>query len=207
VSESELVPKGPAPILLADADPISIAHLSALLSPHGEVRIARTLQRVRAALLDCTRLRAAVVDVGPPGGWSGLELIDELKRVHPGTPAVLLGGNSRPPVANAAFLMGVDYLERPVERACIERFMSARLPLARRIELRTEHWRDRYQMSLAQTDILRRAALGENRHTIAAFRSSSPNTVKRQIADLLQKTGDESLHSAIERVTREAVEA
>jgi DNA-binding NarL/FixJ family response regulator len=62
-------------------------------------------------------------------------------------------------------------------------------------------------MSNAQTDILRRAARGENRDTIAAFRSSSPSTVKRQIVDLLQKTGDESLHAAIERLTRETVEA
>jgi DNA-binding NarL/FixJ family response regulator len=207
VSENELVTRGPAPILLADADAMSIAHLSALLSPHGDVRVARTHQGVRAAVLDCACLRAAVVDVGPPGGWSGLELIDELKRVHPGTPAVLLGGDSRPPVANAAFLLGVDYLERPVDRACIERFMSARLPLDRRIELRTERWRDRYQMSLAETDVLRRAALGENRDTIAAFRSSSPNTVKRQVVDLLQKTGDESLHAAIQRLTREAAAA
>ncbi len=191
------------PILLADADPASIAQLSELLSPHGEVRVARTLQGVRAALADCVRLRAAIVDVGAPGGWSGLELIGELKRVHPEAPAVLLGGTSRPAVANAAFLLGVDYLERPVDQACIERFMSARLPLTRRIELWTERWRDRYQMSIAQTDILRRAALGENRDAIAAFRSSSPNTVKRQVVDLLQKTGDESLYAAIARLTRE----
>jgi DNA-binding NarL/FixJ family response regulator len=196
-----------APILLADADPNSAADLSALLCPHGEVRVARTLQGARAALVACVCFRAAVVALSPPGDWCGLELMDELKRVHPGTPAVLLGASCRPSVANAAYLLGVDYLERPVDRACIDRFMSTRLPFARRVELRTERWRDCYKMSDAQTDILRRAARGEHRDTIAAFRSSSPNTVKRQIVDLLQKTGDESLHAAIERLTREAVEA
>jgi DNA-binding NarL/FixJ family response regulator len=196
-----------APILLADADPMSAADISALLSPHGEVRVARTLRSARAALVTCVSLRAAVVAVGPPGDWSGLELVDELKRVHPGTPTVLIGASCRPSVANAAYLLGVDYLESPVDRPCIDRFMSARLPFARRVEQRTERWRHCYNMSEAQTDILRRAARGENRDAIAAFRSSSPNTVKRQIVDLLQKTGDESLHAAIERLTREAVEA
>lgn len=194
-------------ILLADADPISAAALSTLLSAHGEVRAATTLQGARAAVVDCVCLRAAVVAVGPPGAWCSLELVAELKRGHPGTPAVLLGASHRPSVANAAYLLGVDYLERPVDRACIDRFMSARLPFAARVALRTERWRDRYKMSNAQTDILRRAVRGENRDTIAAFRSSSPSTVKRQIVDLLQKTGDESLHAAIERLTRETVEA
>jgi DNA-binding NarL/FixJ family response regulator len=195
-----------APILLADADPESAADLSALLSPHGEVRVAQTLQGARAVLTACVCLRAAVFALSPPGDWSGLELVDDLKRAHPGTPAVLLGASSRPSMANAAYLRGVDYLERPVDRACVDRFMSARLPFATRVELWTERWRDRYKMSDAQTDILRRAARGENRDTIAAFRSSSPKTVKRQIVDLLGKTGDESLHAAIERLTREALD-
>jgi DNA-binding NarL/FixJ family response regulator len=195
------------PILLADTDPKSIADLSALLCPHGEVRVERTLQGARAALVECLSLRAAFIDVGSPGGWSGLELIDELNRLHPRTPAVLLGGSWRPSTANAAFLLGADYLEKPVGPACIERFMIVRVPFAWKIELWTDRWRDRYKMSDAQTDILRRAARGERRDTIAAFRSSSPNTVKRQIVHLLQKTGDESLHAAIERLTREVVEA
>jgi DNA-binding NarL/FixJ family response regulator len=194
------------PILLADADSASIADLWALLSSHGEVRVARTLQGMRDILTENVSLRAAIVAVGPCGAWPGLELIDDLKRAHPATPAVLLGGSSRPPIANAAFLLGVDYLERPVTRACIERFMTARRPLAEKIELRAAGWRDRYRMSDAQTDVLRRAACGQNRDAIAAFRSSSPNTVKRQIVDLLQKTGDESLHAAVERLTREAVD-
>jgi DNA-binding NarL/FixJ family response regulator len=147
-------------ILLADADPMSAASLSNLLSPHGEVRVAPTLQGALAAVVDCVCLRAAVVAVGPPGYWCSLSLVDELKRVHPDTPAVLLGASHRPSVANAAYLLGVDYLERPVDRACIDRFMSAHLPFAARVALRTERWRDRYKMSDAQTDTLRRAARG-----------------------------------------------
>jgi DNA-binding NtrC family response regulator len=149
------------PILVADADPRSTANLSDLLSPHGEVWIARTLPDAHSALAECTSLRAAFVAVGAPEGWFGLDLLDDVRRVHPGTPAVLLGGNSPFPMANAAFLLGVDYLEKPIDAACIERFMSVRLPFERRIELQTERWRDYYKMSLAQTDILRRAARGE----------------------------------------------
>ncbi len=191
-------------ILLADADPTSIADLSSILASHGEVRVARSPLLAHEALANLWHLRAAVVDAGLAGEGSGLGLIAELTRTHPGAPAVLLGSHSRPSAANAAYLLGADYLEKPVDRACIERFMIARLPLTRRLELRTEFWQARYDLSEALRDVLCRAARGENRDTIAAFRSSSPNTVKRQIFDLLQKTGDETLHAAIERLMREA---
>jgi hypothetical protein len=47
--------------------------------------------------------------------------------------------------------------------------------------------------------------LAEDRGTIAKFRGSSPLTIKRQVADMLPKTGDESLHAAVERLLREVI--
>ena len=193
-------------ILLVDADPSSIAYLSSILSPYGEVRVARSADVVGGALAAGAQLRAAVVDLGAPDSWWGLDVIAELKRKHPGIPAVLLGGGHRPSAANRAYLLGVDYLEKPVDRECIDRFLTSQLPLARKLDLRACLWQHRYELSNAHKDILFRAACGEQRDVIAAFRNTSPNTVKRQVVDLLQRTGDESLHAAIERLTREAID-
>jgi DNA-binding NtrC family response regulator len=196
----------PQYILVGDDDPTFVAALSPLLLQHGRVQVARTVECAFAALVERAHLRAVLVSFCLPGDGSGLDVIAEVGRSHPGTPTALFGGCPNLRAANAAYLAGADYLEKPIDKRCIERFMNVRLPLAQRIEVKAQGWQERHHLSRAEKDILCRAALGESRETIAAFRSSSPLTVKRQVADLLQKTGDESLHAAIERLTRELVE-
>jgi DNA-binding CsgD family transcriptional regulator len=59
----------------------------------------------------------------------------------------------------------------------------------------------------AESDLLRRSALGESRSEIADARGTSEHTIKTQIARLLHKTGDGSLHEAVERLLREVAHA
>jgi DNA-binding CsgD family transcriptional regulator len=51
--------------------------------------------------------------------------------------------------------------------------------------------------------VLRRAVLGDARELIAEGRRCSVATVKKHIANILQKTGEESFHVIVERVLRE----
>jgi DNA-binding NarL/FixJ family response regulator len=193
-------------ILLADDDDSFVKSIVPLLSRHGDVEVARTIRCALRVVAERAHLRAVIVDLCLPGRGSGFDVIAEVRRARLGTPMALLGRHLEPPAANAAYLAGADYLEKPINCACIERFMNVRLPLSEKIQLRSQTWQERHRLSGAQTDILCRAAMGENRDTIAACRSSSTLTVKRQIADLLRKTGDESLHAAIERLVREVVD-
>jgi DNA-binding CsgD family transcriptional regulator len=71
------------------------------------------------------------------------------------------------------------------------------------VSLVLQDWTGRYGLSEAEADLLGRTALGESRRTIAEARDTSPETVKKQIAHLIGKTGDDSLHSAAERLLRD----
>jgi DNA-binding CsgD family transcriptional regulator len=65
-------------------------------------------------------------------------------------------------------------------------------------------WAQTRGLSLAETDILRRASLGETQEEIAKAREASEETVRKQSAALRLKLGCESLHEAVLRVLREA---
>lgn len=174
------------------------------LARYGPVCTASTRQAGLAKLADGRRSwRAILVDYLLPDG-NGLDIVLQAKRVHPGTATLLLTRSLSLCHPNAVYALGIDYLEKPIDGACLERFMGATSSMDERIDQRARVWRERCDLSEAQEDVLRRAAHGESRDAIASARGSTVATVKRQICDLLQKTGHESLHSAVEQLIREA---
>ena len=191
-------------ILLVDDDPLFAKQLSQVLSRYGHIEIAKTAAEALAALARFGPMRAAVIDLCLPGGRSGFEVLDEMKRSHPGTPVLLISGNFDIHPVNAAYLAGVDYLEKPFGCECIERFMASSLPFSAKIAVVLRRWAGCYKLTAAQEDVLRRLAAGESQDAISLARSCAPATVKRHIFDLLQKTADESCHAAVERLFREA---
>lgn len=74
-----------------------------------------------------------------------------------------------------------------------------------RIDTATRAWCERHRLSGAEADILRLAALGDDRAKIARIRGASPMTVKTQIRAMLKKMKVESFHVAVERLLREAM--
>lgn len=190
-------------ILLVDDNDAFAKHFSRRLARYGSVRVAGTKGAALKALADGESWRAIIVDNLLPDGL-GLDVIAEAKRNHPDTPMLLITGNPDLCCANKPYAMAVDYLEKPIDVACLERFMQSRAPLSEKIDRRACIWSDRYLLTEAETDVLRRAAHGESRDAIASARGSSTATVKRQIWTLLQKTADESLHAAVDRLVREA---
>jgi DNA-binding NarL/FixJ family response regulator len=190
-------------ILVVDDDPVFVKWLVSHLMPWGDIRVAVGAVTAMRELEDGRPWRAAVIDMCLPDG-PGLGVAAALKRVHPDVPTLIVTGNLDLRPTNAAYLMGLAYLEKPIDPACLERFMSSPLAISAKVRILAREWQRRHRLTEAQQDILRRAALGEDRHTIAACRGSSPLTIKRQVADMLPKTGDESLHAAVERLLREA---
>jgi DNA-binding CsgD family transcriptional regulator len=114
---------------------------------------------------------------------------------------VLTGFIARESV-NAAYDLEAEYVAKPVHKARIARFLLARPDFEARLTQATAAWRERYGLSDAEADVLHRAAAGETRETIAAARQSSVLTIKAQVKNLLRKTGDDSLHVAVERLLR-----
>lgn len=64
-------------------------------------------------------------------------------------------------------------------------------------------WAARYGLTDAETDVLRRGAVGESRESIGRERRSSHQTINKHVANLLRRTGDASLQVAIARILRE----
>ena len=64
-------------------------------------------------------------------------------------------------------------------------------------------WERRYGLTEAQAFILEAAVSGKTRTEIARARGTSPTTIKKQVHELLAKTGDSSLLAATTRLLRE----
>jgi DNA-binding NarL/FixJ family response regulator len=189
-------------ILLVDDNHTFAKHFSRRLAQYGSVRIAGTKSDALKELADGRSWRAIIVDLCLPDG-RGTDVIVEAKRSHPATPMLLVTGNPDLCRVNTAYAIDVDYLEKPDHLACLERFMFSRAPLSEKIDRQARVWRERYLLTEAEADVVRRSAHGESRDAIASARGAMLATVKRQIWTLMQKTADESLHSAVERLIRE----
>jgi DNA-binding CsgD family transcriptional regulator len=66
-----------------------------------------------------------------------------------------------------------------------------------------EAWTARYGLTDAEAAILAAAVAGKTRAQVARSRGTSPETIKKQIHDLLAKTGDRSMLAATTRMLRE----
>jgi DNA-binding CsgD family transcriptional regulator len=68
-------------------------------------------------------------------------------------------------------------------------------------------WATRYDLSATEEAILAAVASGDTREQLARKRTIARTTLKRHIANLLDKTGDPSLLYAVGRLLREVLAA
>jgi len=152
------------------------------------------------------RWDAFFIDVGLPDG-SGLGVLAHARALYPSTPALVLTGDPEASGINAAFDLRADYLAKPFNSERIDRFLQSNGPLAVRLASGVRNWELRYRLSDTEGDLLSRVAKGEAREDIAIARGCCPATIKKHAANLLQKTGDPSLHAAVARLLREVAVA
>jgi len=169
---------------------------------YGEMVTASTFQEALSLVSAGSVWSAFLFDVQLPDG-SGLDLLARARGTHPVTPAMILTGSNEDTAANAAYDLRAHYVIKPVVTGRIEQFLRDATSLDAAVSLVLQEWTTRYGLSEAEADLLGRTALGESRRTIAAARDTSPETIKKQIANLLGKTGDDSLHAAAERLLRD----
>jgi DNA-binding NarL/FixJ family response regulator len=191
-----------ARFLVVDDNEAVQRSLGRIVRRHGEFVAADTFERALALLRDGSTWTGFVFDVELPDG-SGLDLLAQAREQHPITPAMVLTGNNRDAVANAAYDLRAHYCIKPVVTERIEQFLKDAVSLGARLAPALRQWAARCGLSEAETDLLRRTALGESKSAIAAARAVSPETIKTQIGTLLDKTGDASLQVAAGRLLRD----
>lgn len=151
---------------------------------------------------------AVVLDVQLPDG-SGLDLIDWARKHSPNIIVLLLTGSTEHDVISRALLGDVRYLLKPADVshfAALAEEVTARQEVGqRRIQLTLERWSKDYSLSRTEVELLELGARGMPRESFSEQRGVKPDTIRKQIQALIQKTGDDTFEGAVNSLLREAV--
>ncbi|MGH7284084.1 MAG: response regulator [Polyangiaceae bacterium] len=182
-------------------------HLARLIRKHqGLPVMTRTAAEAANALETHDRWAGFLIDIGLPDG-SGLDVLARARVQNPGTPALILTGSVNRDHINSAFDLNAHYVVKPPEGDRLEHFFKESDTFDERLARVALAWQSRYTLSDAELDVLIRFVSGERRADIAAGRDISGLTVKKHVANLLKKTSDPSMPSAVQRVLREMVDS
>ncbi len=195
--------------LVAEDEPGVARILRRALEPHGFVDLVETAEDARERLSVRT-FDAIIADVGLPDG-SGLDLVAEAMEKDDTLFALVVSGAVDADRLAEAHALGVHYLLKPIDTTQLTLF-AARVRQARRPENRrgkidgvVDAWGIRYGLTEAQEHVLRLAAHGTTRANLAAERDVLESTIKKQVQDMIKRTGDASLDAAVTRLLREAI--
>jgi len=194
--------RGHGRFLLVEDDALLALSLVRGISAYGATTVAETVARAIDALTAQTGWSALLIDVGLPDG-SGFDVLAAARTLCLTTPAVILTGSQETDSINRAFDLGAQYLVKPVSQRRIVSFIEQALAAPHPIGDAVDAWGRTFHLSEAERDILLRSALGASRRAIADVRATSVLTVKKQVATMLQKTGEDSLHTAVAVLLRE----
>jgi two-component system, chemotaxis family, CheB/CheR fusion protein len=192
--------------LVVDDDPSVARALAKIVRRRGEPVLATNVDEALGVLQDGSEWAGFIIDMLLPGG-TGLDVLARARVVQPLSPAMVLTGRHQDLWVNAVHDLHAEYVLKPVQAERVGRFLEDALSIAPRVERAVQGVALACGLSDAEADIVRRAALGESRATIAQARRSSEATVKRQVANVLRLTGDASLHALVERILRDVARA
>lgn len=192
--------------LLLATDPRFAAWLADEVRAHGAATIARTVASALEHKPPAGYWTAALLDVTLADG-SGFTVLDALRLVDTDLPVLMFSDSERPSMSNLAFEKRSSLLTRPVPPGHVQMFLESplvrvhgrrcRQQRARVAQLSgleatileiTEAWRDRYQLTPTEADVLHLALQGLERSDIADRRGVTEATIKRQVNRLLSKT-------------------
>lgn len=191
------------PILIVDDD-VTFGHAVANVvqslgaAPVHVDTLARAHRQLRAK-----RPAGVIVDHCLPDGF-GTQLLPDLRAAAELMPVMLLTAYNTDAVTNMAYDYRAHVVCKPLKRERLVQFVEEAMSMPERLHQVVRQWRARYRLTDAEADILLRSAKGESRMQIAGARGSSPATVKRQIAEVLRKTADDSLTDGVLRLMRQA---
>lgn len=177
------------------------------LSEHGEVDAVGTCAAARLAFRG-RKYDAIIMDVRLPDG-SGLDLIELAQKRSPAAIVLVLTGSTDHAVIDRTLELGARYLLKPCHAkhlAIVANEAWARRTAAdRRTKLTLQRWAKDHDLSVTEVELLALGAEGVPRQEFSERRKVRPDTIRKQIQMLLQKTGDDTFEGAVNSLLREAV--
>jgi DNA-binding NarL/FixJ family response regulator len=177
------------------------------LAPHGQVEAVGTCAAARLSLRG-RRYDGLVVDVRLPDG-SGLDLIEIARKRCPGICVLVLTGSTEHSVIARTLEADARYMLKPADTKHLALLaaeaLSRRCARERRTSLTLERWAKDYGLSETEVELLTLGAQGVAREKFSSRRGVRPDTIRKQIQTLLQKTGDDTFEGAVNSLLREAV--
>jgi DNA-binding response OmpR family regulator len=177
------------------------------LAAHGHVESAATCAAARV-VLRARAFDAAIIDVTLPDG-SGLDLIALARKQSPGVCVLVLTGSTEHAVISRILEEGARYLLKPCHAnhlaVLAQDALSRRTARERRTKVILGRWAKDYSLSDTELDLLTLGTDGVAREEFSRLRGVRPDTIRKQIQALLQKTGDDTFEGAVTSVLREAV--
>jgi DNA-binding response OmpR family regulator len=177
------------------------------LTSHGHVETVGTCAAARLALR-ARKYDALVVDVRLPDG-SGLDIVDLARRRNSGMCVLVLTGSTEHDVISKTLATGASYLLKPCDASHLALLaaeaLSRRTARERRTKVTLDRWAKDYDLSETEVELLTLGAEGVAREKFSSRRGVRPDTIRKQIQTLLQKTGDDTFEGAVNSLLREAV--
>jgi len=189
--------------LIVDDSLTFASSLRRLLSPYGAVTMVHSVAEAVAAPPPDGGWTALFLDFELPDG-DGLSVVDQLRARGERSPALIITGHLQDHVANRAFELGVKVLAKPIGPEHVRIFLDG-VRGDDAVGHVLEVWRTRYELTAAETSILRDGLDGVDRGTLAQRRGISETTLRTHVRHMLQKTQDVSLSDAIQRALREVI--
>jgi two-component system nitrate/nitrite response regulator NarL len=196
-----------AHFLIVD-DVTSYARGSAqLLRPMGEVTQASSVADALGTIGLRRGWTAAVIDLSLPDG-DGVEVIEAIRRQDLVVPVLAMTVEVSQTHIDRLFDLRARLTHKPVDPTRLRQFAVEAITIQAERYARPEDivrvWQDRHDLAPAHAVILRSRLKGMSRRAIANMMRITPGTMKAHVHNLLQRTGDKTLDSAVLRALSEA---
>lgn len=178
-----------------------------ILTGYGEVILTTSVTSASEALRTA-RVHGLLVDLRLPDG-SGLDVIRLARSRFGSIPALVCSGAREDEWLSASHAVDAHFLRKPVELASVEVF-AERAARAHTTPESIVHaalvsWNERHALTPVQLDLVERAAHGLTAADVAVSRGVLPNTVKKQIHQLLERVSGDSFADVGNRILWDAL--
>lgn len=165
-----------------------------LRSRHAALHDTGTARGARALVRGRTRFCGFIVDYRLPDD-DGLALIEDLRRRHPGVPAMLLTGELSRELVNECARRDIRYVVKPFGLEQLDPFFEAVFARLGQLDpADVEELIVRVRATEREAQILRRSLLDQEKYdAISDALGVSRHTVKTHVRNLLSKTPATSL--------------